>query len=236
MDMAYEFGHLNFEGLKMLGVSNINHPNQLCEACLLVMHARKSFPKESLSRATKPLQLMHADVCSPFNPQSFGKSSYFILFIDDFTIKTWVYFQKHKNEVFETFKKLKIRVEKKSGFEIKALRTNRGGEFTSNEFKAFCEMHEIRRPMTIPRTPQQNSIAERKNRIILNMARTKLKSKAMLKEFWAEAVAYVVYLSNRSPTRSLEKITPQEAWSRQKPSVKHLRVFGSICYVHVPEK
>ncbi|KAL0409127.1 UNVERIFIED_CONTAM: Retrovirus-related Pol polyprotein from transposon TNT 1-94 [Sesamum radiatum] len=237
------FGHLNFEGLKMLGEKNmvrgvpkINHPNQLCEACLLGKHARKSFPKESLSRATKPLQLVHADVCGPFNPQSFGKSSYFILFIDDFTRKTWVYFLKHKSEAFEIFKRFKTRVEKESGFEIKALRTDRGGEFTSNEFKAFCELHGIRRPMTVPRTPQQNGVAERKNRTVLNMARTMLKSKEMPKEFWAEAVACAVYLLNRSPTRSLEKITPQEAWSGWKPSVKHLRVFGSICYVHVPEQ
>ncbi|KAL0356305.1 UNVERIFIED_CONTAM: Retrovirus-related Pol polyprotein from transposon TNT 1-94 [Sesamum radiatum] len=237
------FGHLNFEGLKMLGEKNmvrgvpkINHPNQLCEACLLGKHARKSFPKETLSRATKPLQLVHADVCGPFNPQSFGKSSYFILFIDDFTRKTWVYFLKHKSEAFEIFKRFKTRVEKESGFEIKALRTDRGGEFTSNEFKAFCELHGIRRPMTVPRTLQQNGVAERKNRTVLNMARTMLKKQGMPKEFWAEAVACAVYLLNRSPTRSLEKITPQEAWSGWKPSVKHLRVFGSICYVHVPEQ
>ncbi|KAL0448573.1 UNVERIFIED_CONTAM: hypothetical protein Slati_1413700 [Sesamum latifolium] len=68
------------------------------------------------------------------------------------------------------------------------------------------------------------------------MARTMLKSKAMLKEFWAETVAYAVYLSNRSPTRSLKKITPQKAWSGWKPSLKHLRILGSICYVYVPEQ
>ncbi|KAL0436856.1 UNVERIFIED_CONTAM: protein NRT1/ PTR FAMILY 2.7 [Sesamum radiatum] len=79
-----------------------------------------------------------------------------------------------------------------------ALRTDRGGEFTSNEFKAFCELHGIRRPMTVPRTPQQNGVAERKNRTVLNMARTMLKSKEMPKEFWAEAVACAVYLLNRT--------------------------------------
>lgn len=90
--------------------------------------------------------------------------------------------------------------------------------------------------MTVPRTPQQNGVVERKNRTIRNMARTMLPSQCMPKEFWAEAVACAVYLSNRSPTRSLEKITPQEAWSGWKPSVKHLKVFGSIGYVHVPEQ
>lgn len=237
------FGHLNFEGLKMLGeknmvkgVPNMDHPSQLCEACLLGKHARKSFPKASLSRATKPLQLVHADVCGPIKPQSFGKSSYFLLFIDDYSRKTWVYFLKNKSEAFETFQKFKSLVEKESGYQIKALRTDRGGEFTSNEFQTFCEVHGIRRPMTVPRTPQQNGVVERKNRTIRNMARTMLQSQCMPKEFWAEAVACAVYLSNRSPTRSLEKITPQEAWSGWKPSVKHLKVFGSIGYVHVPEQ
>ncbi|KAL0334640.1 UNVERIFIED_CONTAM: Copia protein [Sesamum radiatum] len=147
---------------------------------------------------------------------------------------SWIWHMRFGHLNFEGLKMLgeriwfKTRVEKESGFEIKALRTDRGGEFTSNEFKAFCELHGIRRPMTVPRTPQQNGVAERKNRTVLNMARTMLKSKEMPKEFWAEAVACAVYLLNRSPTRSLEKITPQEAWSGWKPSVKHLRVFGSI--------
>ncbi|KAL0356000.1 UNVERIFIED_CONTAM: Retrovirus-related Pol polyprotein from transposon TNT 1-94 [Sesamum radiatum] len=212
------FGHLNFEGLKMLGEKNmvrgvpkINHPNQLCEACLLGKHARKSFPKNHFQE----------------------QPSLYNLCMRMYVVHST---HNHSSEAFEIFKRFKTRVEKESGFEIKALRTDRGGEFTSNEFKAFCELHGIRRPMTVPRTPQQNGVAERKNRTVLNMARTMLKSKEMPKEFWAEAVACAVYLLNRSPTRSLEKITPQEAWSGWKPSVKHLRVFGSICYVHVPEQ
>ena len=90
--------------------------------------------------------------------------------------------------------------------------------------------------MTVPRSPQQNGVAERKNRTILNMARSMLKSKKLPKEFWAEAVACAVYLSNRSPTRSVWGKTPQEAWSGRKPGISHLRVFGSIAHVHVPDK
>ena len=89
------------------------------------------------------------------------------------------------------------------------MRSDRGGEFTSNEFKEFCETNGIRRPLTVPRSPQQNSVAERKNRSILNMARNMLKSKKMPKELWAEAVDYAVYLSNRCPTRSVQGKTPQ---------------------------
>lgn len=89
------FGHLNFDGLKALGdhkmvkgIPKIDHLNQLCEACLLGKHPRKSFPKQSISRATKLLQLVHADVCGPIKPESLGKSYYFMLFIDGFSRKT----------------------------------------------------------------------------------------------------------------------------------------------------
>ncbi|RDY00253.1 hypothetical protein CR513_16593, partial [Mucuna pruriens] len=114
---------------------------------------------------------------------------------------------------------------KESGYVIKALRSDRGGEFTSKEFNEFCEKNEIRRPLTVPRTPQQNGVVERKNRTILNMARCMLKVKFMPKEFLAEAVLCAAYLSSRSPT-----------WSGVKPKVDHFKVFGSIAYVHVPNQ
>ncbi|KAL4352077.1 hypothetical protein GQ457_06G007290 [Hibiscus cannabinus] len=237
------FGHLNFGALKMLGekkmvngIPTISHPNQLCEACLLGKHARSSFPKESTSRAAEPLQLVHTDVCGPIKPPSFGKSRYFLLFIDDYSRKTWVYFLKQKSEAFGAFKNFKALVEKESGFDIKSLRSDRGGEFTSNEFNDFCKANGIRRPLTVPTSLQQNGVAERKNRTILNMARSMLKAKNMPKEFWAEAVSCVVYLSNRSPTKNVDNVTPQEAWSGRKPSVRHIRVFGSIAYAHVPDQ
>ena len=113
------FGHLNFGGLQLLakmkmvrGLPSIEHPNQLCEGCLLGKQSRKSFPKEASTRAIKSLQLVHTDVCGPIKSSSFGKSNYFLLFIDDFSRKTWVYFLKQKSEAFGTFKKFKAFVEK----------------------------------------------------------------------------------------------------------------------------
>ncbi|CAJ2639360.1 unnamed protein product [Trifolium pratense] len=237
------FGHLNFGGLELLskkemvrGLPYINHPNQVCEGCLLGKQFKMSFPKESSSREQKPLELIHTDVCGPIKPRSLGKSNYFLLFIDDFSRKTWVYFLKEKSEVFENFKKFKALVEKESGLVIKAIRSDRGGEFTSNEFLKYCEDNGIRRQLTVPRSPQQNGVAERKNRTILEMARSMLKSKRLPKELWAEAVACAVYLSNRSPTRSMLGKTPQEAWSGRKLGISHLRVFGSIVHAHIPDE
>ncbi|KAA0046908.1 putative gag-pol polyprotein [Cucumis melo var. makuwa] len=164
------FGHLNFDGLRLLarknmvkGLPYVKHPDQLCEGCLHGKQSRKSFPQESSWRARRPLDR-----------------------------KTWVYFVKEKSEVFGMFKRFKALVEKESGYYIKALRSDRGGEFTSNEFKTFCAENGIRRPMTVPFTPQQNGVVERKNRTILNMARSILKCKKMPKEFWAQAVECAV--------------------------------------------
>ncbi|KAA0033083.1 copia protein [Cucumis melo var. makuwa] len=189
------------------GLPYVKLPDQLCEGCLHGKQSRKSFPQESSWRARRPLDR-----------------------------KTWVYFVKEKSEVFGMFKRFKALVEKESGYYIKALRSDRGGEFTSNEFKTFCVENGIRRTMTVPFTPQQNGVVERKNRTILNMARSMLKCKKMPKEFWAQAVECAVYLSNRSPTRSLWNKTPQQAWTGRKPSIGHLRVFGCMAYAHIPDQ
>ncbi|KAK2979848.1 hypothetical protein RJ640_000735 [Escallonia rubra] len=234
---------LNFGGLKLLSTKNmlnglplIDQPDQLHEGCLARKQHRHSFPKDSISRAKAMLELIHVNVCGPIDPVSLGKNISFLLFIDHYSRKTWVYFLKQKSEVFSTFKRFKALVEKHSGYKIKAMRSDRGGEFISKEFKAFCEENGIRRPLTIPYSPQQNGVVERKNRSIVNMTRSMLKSKNLPNEFWAETVDCAVYSSNRCPTRSVWNQTPQEAWTGYKPSVSHLKVFGSIAYVHVPDQ
>nr|GEZ72297.1 copia-type polyprotein [Tanacetum cinerariifolium] len=99
-------------------------------------------------------------------------------------------------------------VEKEKGLKIKSMRSNRGGEFLSKEFNKFCEYNRIQRFLTAPYSPQQIGVVERKNRTILNMVRSMLKNNK----------------------------TPQEAWNGLKPTVSHLRIFGSIAYVHVPSQ
>ena len=184
------YGHLNFGALKALGKKRmvnglpiISHPNQLCEVCIFGKYPRKPFPKEAISKATKPLQLVHVDVYGSIKPTSFGKNNYFLLFIDDFSCKTWVYFLKTKSEAFDAFKKFKAQVEKEFGYEIKSLRYDRGGKLTSNDFNIFYEAHDIRRPLIVSGSPKQNGVAEKKKRIILNMTRSMLNSKMMPKEF-----------------------------------------------------
>ena len=160
-------------------------------------HARTSIQKKAEFFTKQPLKLIHTDICGPITPKSFSGKRYFISFIDDYSRKTWAYFLKGKSEAFEVFKKFKVMVEKETGRHIKAVRSDRGGKYTSTAFMEYCEEQGIRGFLTAPYTPQQNGVAKRKNRTILDMVRSMLKSKRIPKEFWAEAVQCAIYVQNR---------------------------------------
>ena len=144
-----------------------------------------------------------------------------MLFIDDYSRKAWVYFLVEKSEALNSFKYFKTMVEKEADMFIKCLRTDRGGEFNSNEFNHFCKESGIKRQLATAFTPQQNGITERKNRIIMNMVRSMLSDKNIPKTFWPEVVNRTIYVLNRCPTLAVKDITPEEAWSGVKPSVDH---------------
>ncbi|TYK23224.1 integrase [Cucumis melo var. makuwa] len=117
---------------------------------------------------------------------------------------------------------------------IKTLRSDRGREYIA--FGNVFKEQGIHHPMTARMTPQQNGVAERKNRTIMEMARSMLKVKNLPNEFWGDVVACTVYILNRAPTKSVPSMTPYEAWCGEKPSVSHLRVFATIAYSHIPNQ
>ena len=162
-------------------------------------------------------------------------SRYFVTFIDDFSRKVWLYTLKTKGECLEKFKEFKALAEKQSGHMIKVFRSDNGGEFISKGFRRFLKKHGIEKQRSTPYTPEQNGVAERANRTIVEMARSMIHAQHLKLEFWAEAVANAVYIRNRCPTRALVTITPQEAWSGRKPCIAHMRVFGCIAYAMVPD-
>lgn len=213
----------------------MNHPKEICEGCIVGKQTRLPFKSGKTWRASTFLELVHTDIFGPM-PESYGGNKNFITFIYYYTRKLWVSFFREKSAAFSIFKKWKAMVERESGHKLKILRSDRGGEYTSNIFKSYCSEEGIRQQFTAAYSPQQNGIAERKNRTILDMTRSMLKEKELPKLFWAEAVACAAYLINRSPTKSLKHMTPQEAWSRHKPSVGHLKIFGCIAYSQVPKE
>lgn len=239
----FRFGHLNFNGLRTLhqkkmvnGLPQIAAPSGTCGSCVVSKQPRNPFPQGKSRRAKALLELVHSDLCGPINPNSNGGKRYFITFIDDFSRKTWEYFLQEKSEAFDIFKRFKVLVEKETGSPLKVLRTDSGGEFNSQEFTIFCEENGIKRQLTAAYTPQQNGVCEWKNRTTLNMVRSILTRSGVSKSFWPEAVDWSIYILNRSPTFSVQNMTPEEAWSRQKPSVDYFRIFGCVAYAHVPDQ
>ncbi|XP_048431181.1 uncharacterized protein LOC125473010 [Pyrus x bretschneideri] len=197
---------------------------------------RERFPSGQAQRAGAPLELVHVDLCGPMRIESTGGNKYFMLLVDDATRMIWVYFLRFKSEALTCFQKFKAMTELQSGMKVKCVRSDRGGEFLSNEFKQYCDTEGIQRQLSISYTPQQNGVVERKNRTVIEMAKSMLHDKGMPYYMWAEAVHTAVYLLNRCPTKSLDSIIPFDAYSKRKPGIAHLKVFGSVCYVHTPSE
>lgn len=142
---------------------------------------------------------------------------------------------KHKNESFEKFKDWKVLIENQVGKKIKRLRTDNGLEFCSNEFDRFCKDEGIARHHTVRHTPQQNGVAERMNKTLLERVRCVLSNAGLTKGFWAEALNTVCYLINRTPATAIDCKTPIEVWSGKPADYSDLKVFGCPSYYHVSE-
>ena len=248
-------GHLNYTYMNQLMkkemVDGMNcasgTPTQKeCEACVLGKMQKKPFPKQSQHRATKPYEIVHSDVCGPMQVESKGGSRCMLTFTDDYSRYTTAYFIKSKSEVLSKFMEYVNSVEKHTGChisklnilseeDVKVLRSDNGGEYTSNNFAKFCAEKGISHEFTVPYCPQQNGVAERMNRTIMEGARSMLYQAKLPLEFWAEACSTAVYLHNRSPTTAVKDETPFERLFGRRPDISQLKVFGCVSYMHVPD-
>ncbi|KAG8502260.1 hypothetical protein CXB51_002212 [Gossypium anomalum] len=208
-------GHVNYNSMTQLtkeglveNFTNSVEKEEVCEVCQLEKQGRLPFPTNKAWRASKRVQLVHTDVCGPMKNQSLNGSRYFILFIDDYSRYCWIYFLKQKSEVASVFLKFKTAAETETGCKLKTLRSDNGTEYTSSGLNMFYDETGIKHQLTNIYTPQQNGVSERKNRSLMDMARL--------------------------PIKALAQKTPFEAWFGFKPSLAHLRVFGCVCYAHVP--
>ncbi|GJV91425.1 retrotransposon protein, putative, ty1-copia subclass [Tanacetum coccineum] len=171
---------------------------------------RKPFPHRT-ERATDLLGILHTDVCGPLRHVSRQGAGYFITFTDDYSRYGYVYLLKHKQEVFETFKVFKNEVENQLGKTIKALRSDRGGEYISQEFKDYLKACGIVQQLTPLYTPQHNRVSERKNRTLLDMVRSMMNLTTMPLSFWDYALETATRILNMVPTKKVDK-TPYELW------------------------
>ncbi|KAI3468855.1 hypothetical protein Pfo_025518, partial [Paulownia fortunei] len=181
-------------------------------------------------RAKEVLELVHSDVCGPISVQARGGYEYFITFTDDYSRYGYVYLMVRKSEALEKFKEFRNEAEKQLGKNIKTLRSDRGGEYLSNDFRTYLLENGIVSQLSAPGTPQQNGVSERRNRTLLDMARCMLGFSTLSTSFWGYAIQTAVYLLNMVPSKSVPK-TPLELWNGRKPNLRHIRVWG--CPAHV---
>lgn len=155
-------GHIGRESMRsmmnielVVGIPKITTEKETCSSCLLGKQARHAFPQETMYRAEKTLGLIHGDLCGPVALITPSKKTYIFVFIDDYSRYMWTILLHDKGEAFEKFKRFKAVVEQETGAVIKTSRTDRGGEFVSNEFQAFCDNNDITRHLTAPYSPQK---------------------------------------------------------------------------------
>ncbi|GJX56868.1 retrotransposon protein, putative, ty1-copia subclass [Tanacetum coccineum] len=200
-----------------------------CVSCLSGKMARKPYSHQ-VERAKDLLGLIHTDVCGPFRIVSRQGASYFVTFTDDFSRYGYVYLLKHKHEVFETFKVFQKEVENQLGKTIKSLRSDRGGEYMSQEFLDHLKEHGIIAHRTPPYTPQNNGVSERRNRTLLDMVRSMMSQTTLPKSFWDYALETAARILNMVPSKKVDK-TPYEIWHGQAPKLSYLRVWGCEAFV-----
>ena len=150
--------------------------------------------------------------------------------VDDFSRKSWVMLLKEKSDVERRVKEWKALKETESERKLQQLRTDNGGEFTSNALKTWMKEKGVLQEFTPPRTPQSNGVAERMNRTLQEMAKSMMHA-GLGGGSWGEVFLAASYLRNRGPVTGLP-VTPQELWSGKKPTIRHLRAID--CKVYCP--
>lgn len=234
-------GHINVKEIQNMSkigaipVAVTGNDNFFCEACQFGKQSRLPFHK-SRRGPTKPGDIVYSDVCGPIEEPSVSGKRYFLLFKDGATSFRHVYFLRYKSEVLDYFKKYNAIVNNQFEHNVRILHTDNGREYINNDFKDFLESKGISHECTAPYTPQQNGRAERELRTIMESARTMLYAKDTPFKLWAEAVNCAVYLLNRSSSSQTGDVSPYELWFNQRPSLKHIRIFGSVGYVHIPKE
>ncbi|KAJ6791386.1 Uncharacterized protein M6B38_244565 [Iris pallida] len=203
-----------------------------CEICVQAKHTR--LPFKSVYRDSELLELIHSDVCDSNRVLTRGGRKYFVTFIDDHSKYCYTYLLRTEDEVLDRFKVYKSEAENQLDRKIKILRSDRGGEYTSNEMTNFCEEHGIIHEVTAPYSPQSNGVAERKNRTLLDMVNAMLLSSGAPDNLWGEALLSACYILNRIPSKTNDK-TPYELWKGRTPRINYLKVWGCLAKVGIPE-
>ena len=227
-----KLGHISNEQLKKLmrlsiGVSltaeDLEQVEKVCKICQEAKQTRTKFG-DMRTRANRPLQLIHTDVCGPITPSTWDGKRYFITFLDDYTHHTITYLIKNKYEVPDIMMEHVKLIETKWNMKVEKIKCDNGKEVINNKIIRWCKRKGIQIDNTILYTPQLNGRAERLNRTLMNKVRALLYDSGLKEEMWGEAVLTSTYLLNRTPTSTL-KTTPFEMWENRNPNINNVQLF-----------
>jgi hypothetical protein len=236
--------HVNHNAIRHMAASQMvdglaleRSDHKFCEGCAYGKQHRAVFHWEDpRQRSTAPGDLIHTDLCGPMSIPSIGGSRYFVLFKDDCSGFRVIECLKTKPETLASFQRFVGQLKRETGQSVKVVRSDRGTEYTNKAFTDYLAKEQIKQELTTPYTPEQNGSSERDNRTIMEASRSMLYAANVHIRFWSEAVHTAVYVLNRTATRTIDGKTPYEIWYNVKPSVSHIRIFGSDAYVHVPKE
>ncbi|GJV81363.1 putative ribonuclease H-like domain-containing protein [Tanacetum coccineum] len=230
--------HLNFGTINQLtshdlvdGLSKFKyHKNHLCSACEQGKRKKASLPPKLVPSTESKLELLHMDLCGPMRVASINGKKYILVIVDDYSRYTWVYFLRTKDEAPDMIVDFVNQVQKNLKASILTIQTDNGTEFKNEKLRAFYAKLGIVHKTSIARTPQQNSVVERRNRTLVEVARTMLIFSNAPEFLWAEAIATACFTQNRSIVHTQHNKTSYDLIRSRKPNVQYFHVFGSLCY------
>jgi hypothetical protein len=208
----------------------LGHPCDVCSRAKMEKASFKSAPQDS----SAPLELVHVDLIGKIATPSVGGKHFAVVFTDDFTSFRAVTTITHKSEYFQVFKDFKALMEKQTGRKIRKVRSDNGGEFSSNELLEYLRQEGIERQVSPPYTPQLNGTAERSNRVLIEAARSMMVQANLPTKFWGDAMAHATYIWNRVVNSKDNSRTPFEKMFGHKPTLSDVATFGCGIYVLDP--
>ncbi|GJW46650.1 putative ribonuclease H-like domain-containing protein [Tanacetum coccineum] len=232
-------GHVNFKNLNKLVKGNLVRglPSKIfqndhtCVACQKGKQHKASCKAKAVSSISQTLQLLHMDLFGPTSVRSLNHKTYCLVITDDFSRFSWVFFLRTKDETSAILKDFIRQIENQLNQKVKTIRSDNGTEFKNKEVIEFCGIKGIKREYSNARTPQQNGVAERKNRTLIEAARTMLADSFLPNTFWAEAVSTACYVLNRVLVTKPHNKTPYELLTGKIPIISYIRPFG--CHVTI---
>ncbi|GKA19144.1 retrovirus-related pol polyprotein from transposon TNT 1-94 [Tanacetum coccineum] len=192
---------------------------------------RSSFKLKVVPSSKGRLNLLHMDLCGPMRVASINGKKYILVIVDDYSRYTWTLFLRSKDETPEVLKDFLTMIQRNLQAQVISVRTDRGTKFLNKTLNAYFKEEGIEHQTSTPRTPEQNDVVERRNRTLVEAARTMLSASKLPLSFWAEAVATACYTQNRSIIISSHGKMAYHIINDRKPSIKHLHIFGCICYI-----